>query len=89
MSPTRTGRRFDGTIAQDNGESDVSGWLVIRDDTWFGNYHGAASRCEPMGGDATLTLADGQRLPIVITRVFHGSGTGEFTGSGDPPRHRG
>jgi hypothetical protein len=87
MSPTRTGRRYDGTITHDNGESEVSGWLVIHEHTWFGNYHGAATSNEPMGGDATLRL-NGRSFPIEITRVFQGSGTGEFLGSGDPPRRR-
>jgi hypothetical protein len=52
---------------------------------WRGEYSDAAVEDEPLEGNAELILPDGSTAAIVITNAWQGTGSGWFSGRGQPP----
>jgi hypothetical protein len=77
------------TIVQGESSAEVQcEYLVWQESglsSWRGAYAGAEIAAEPQTGEAELKLPDGRSATILISRMFHGTGNGEFTGNGAPP----
>ncbi len=76
------------SIEQDGKVTDVTASIYDGTDagfgvpSWWGKYDEAADN-EPVAGKARIKLKDGRSGQIIVRVTRHGTGSGEFRGTGD------